>query len=163
MRRAVPQKPTILPNVASHDNNNYNDTDRMNQAAYQSAQNNKKGFDLPPRPKAQKEMVYVLCYLCGRKYGTQSIEIHEPQCLEKWKIENANLPKNLRRPVPIKPAAMNISAGGAYDLDAANEAAYEAAKLQLIPCENCGRRFQSDRLPVHQRSCKPGNVAKKVK
>ena len=36
-----------------------------------------------------------------------------------------------------------------------NDAAYENAKNQLIPCENCGRRFASDRLPVHQRSCKP--------
>lgn len=46
---------------------------------------------------------YVLCYVCGRKYGTQSIEIHEPQCLEKWHIENAKLPSNLRRPPPRKP------------------------------------------------------------
>ncbi|CAF0859646.1 unnamed protein product [Didymodactylos carnosus] len=46
---------------------------------------------------------YVLCYVCGRKYGTQSIEIHEPQCLEKWHIENARLPANMRRPAPRKP------------------------------------------------------------
>jgi hypothetical protein len=45
----------------------------------------------------------MLCYICGRKYGTQSIEIHEPQCLEKWHIENAKLPPNLRRPPPRKP------------------------------------------------------------
>jgi hypothetical protein len=46
---------------------------------------------------------FVLCYVCGRKYGTQSIEIHEPQCLEKWHIENAKLPSNMRRPPPRKP------------------------------------------------------------
>ena len=46
---------------------------------------------------------FVLCYVCGRKYGTQSIEIHEPQCLEKWHIENAKLPPNIRRPPPRKP------------------------------------------------------------
>ena len=43
-----------------------------------------------------------------------------------------------------------------------NEAAWEASKAQLIPCEHCGRKFQPDRLQVHQRSCKPGNTAKKV-
>lgn len=36
-----------------------------------------------------------------------------------------------------------------------NEAAWEASKSQLLPCNNCGRRFAPDRLPVHQRSCKP--------
>ena len=36
-----------------------------------------------------------------------------------------------------------------------NEAAWEASKSQLIMCQNCGRRFAPDRLPVHQRSCKP--------
>lgn len=56
----------------------------------------------------------------------------------------------------------NISSGGKYDLEAANEAAYQASKLQLLECELCGRRFQPDRLMVHQRSCKPGNVAKRV-
>ncbi|RNA24713.1 zinc finger protein 474 -like [Brachionus plicatilis] len=114
------------------------------------------------KPSIPKEPVYVICYICGRKYGTKSIDIHEPQCLEKWKIENDKLPKNLRRPVPIKPVEMNISAGGNYDLDQVNEAAWQASKLQLIECENCGRKFQPDRLPVHQRSCKPGNVAKKI-
>lgn len=43
-----------------------------------------------------------------------------------------------------------------------NEAAWQASKLQLVECENCGRRFQPDRLMVHQRSCKPGNTAKRV-
>ena len=86
--------------------------------------------------------------------------------LEKWKIENDNLPKNLRRPVPVKPdlgPGGGLNSNGAYDLNAMNEAAWEASKAQLVPCENCGRRFQPDRLQVHQRSCKPGNVAKKVR
>ena len=48
------------------------------------------------------------------------------------------------------------------DMDAMNEAAWQASKLQLVECENCGRRFQPDRLPVHQRSCRPGNVAKRI-
>lgn len=36
-----------------------------------------------------------------------------------------------------------------------NEAAWESAQGQLVPCSNCGRTFASDRLPVHQRACKP--------
>lgn len=45
----------------------------------------------------------VICYICGREYGTKSISIHEPQCLKKWHQENDNLPKHLRRPEPKKP------------------------------------------------------------
>ena len=125
---------------------------------------------------------FVLCYVCGRKYGTQSIEIHEPQCLEKWHVENAKLPPNLRRPPPRKPDVhigskwsfltmirgkvirrIPFSLGGAsYSLDQINDAAYEASKSQLVPCDNCGRRFGADRIQVHQRSCKPGRAAKAI-
>ena len=41
---------------------------------------NKGRTKLPP-PVAIKDPVYVICYICGRKYGTKSIDIHEPQCL----------------------------------------------------------------------------------
>ena len=34
------------------------------------------------------------------------------------------------------------------------QASYESAQAQLIPCSKCGRTFQPDRLPVHERSCK---------
>lgn len=102
---------------------------------------------VPPGPK------FVLCYICGRKFGTKSIDIHEPQCLEKWKIENDRLPKSQRRPLPKKPET--VGGSGKYDVDAMNEAAWKSAQAQLIPCENCGRTFAPDRLPVHQRACKP--------
>uniref|UniRef100_A0A8C5X732 C2HC/C3H-type domain-containing protein n=1 Tax=Malurus cyaneus samueli TaxID=2593467 RepID=A0A8C5X732_9PASS len=46
---------------------------------------------------------FKVCYICGREFGSQSIAIHEPQCLEKWRIENNQLPKHLRRPEPRKP------------------------------------------------------------
>lgn len=102
---------------------------------------------VPPGPK------FVLCYICGRKFGTKSIDIHTPQCLEKWKIENDKLPKHQRRPVPMKPEA--VGGSGKYDVDAMNDAAWKSSQAQLIPCENCGRRFAPDRLPVHQRACRP--------
>ncbi|XP_047634450.1 zinc finger protein 474-like [Phacochoerus africanus] len=101
----------------------------------------------------------VVCYICGREYGTKSIAIHEPQCLKKWHNENNLLPKELRRPEPKKPEVRTITAKGFYDLDALNEAAWTSAQSQLVPCYICGRTFLPDRLIVHQRSCKP-KVAK---
>lgn len=101
----------------------------------------------------------VICYICGREFGSKSISIHEPQCLEKWKIENKSLPKNLRRKLPKKPEGLANSGAGLLHY---NESASQAAVAQLVPCHNCGRTFAPDRLPVHQRSCKPqsGTVGK---
>ncbi|NXQ89687.1 ZN474 protein, partial [Nyctibius grandis] len=92
----------------------------------------------------------VICYICGREYGTKSISIHEPQCLKKWHQENDMLPKHLRRPEPKKPEVTKDF----YDLDALNEAAWISAQNQLVPCDICGRTFLPDRLIVHQQSCK---------
>lgn len=80
----------------------------------------------------------------------QSIDIHTPQCLKKWEIENNKLPRELRRPKPQPLANMQ-----SMTREEMNEAAWQSSQAQLIPCPNCGRRFASDRLPVHQRSCKP--------
>ncbi|XP_012583278.1 PREDICTED: zinc finger protein 474 [Condylura cristata] len=96
---------------------------------------------------------FRICYICGREFGSLSLAIHEPQCLEKWRIENSKLPKHLRRPEPSKPQL--LSGSGSYNLQAMNEAAFQSSQAQLLPCDSCGRTFLPDRLLVHQRSCKP--------
>uniref|UniRef100_A0A8B9GS92 C2HC/C3H-type domain-containing protein n=1 Tax=Amazona collaria TaxID=241587 RepID=A0A8B9GS92_9PSIT len=92
---------------------------------------------------------FKICYICGREFGSQSISIHEPQCLEKWRTENNQLPSHLRRPEPKKPEVLT---GGSYKLAVENEAAYQSAQAQLLPCRNCGRTFFPDRLMVHEKS-----------
>nr|XP_056704977.1 zinc finger protein 474 [Euleptes europaea] len=110
---------------------------------------------VPDKPAVIRRPPTVICYLCGREYGTKSISIHEPQCLKKWHIENDQLPKHLRRPEPKKPEIRSVGAKGYYDLDALNESAWNSAQSQLVPCDICGRTFLPDRRIVHQRSCKP--------
>ncbi|XP_066914973.1 zinc finger protein 474-like isoform X1 [Clytia hemisphaerica] len=113
--------------------------------------------NMPPKPPP-----YVICYLCGRKYGTKSIVIHEPSCIKKWHAENKKLPKHLRRKMPTKPDYSKLASGD-YDgnyVDQMNDAAYKAAQEQLIPCGNCGRTFLPERLQVHQKSCTVDNPMK---
>lgn len=99
----------------------------------------------------------VVCYICGREFGSSSITIHEPQCMKKWKAENNNLPKSQRRPPPKKPEILpNID--GKIDNERFNEAAWQSSQSQMLPCENCGRTFNPDRLPIHQRGCKPSRA-----
>lgn len=104
----------------------------------------------------------VVCYICGREFGSKSIGIHEPQCLKKWQSENENLPPEQRRPVPVKPEILPAigGVGGKVDRERFNEMAWQAAQANLVECENCGRTFQPDRLAVHKRSCKPGKPMK---
>ncbi|XP_075049147.1 zinc finger protein 474-like [Mixophyes fleayi] len=106
------------------------------------------------KPPVIKQPPTVVCYICGREFGTKSINIHEPQCLKKWHLENDRLPKNLQRPEPKKPEIRAIGEKGSYDLVALNEAAWQSAQSQLVACDICGRTFLPDRLLVHQRSCK---------
>lgn len=47
-----------------------------------------------------------VCYICGQLYGSRSLKIHEPKCLDKWRIQNQQLPPDLRAPEPVKPEAM---------------------------------------------------------
>ncbi|KAF2884241.1 hypothetical protein ILUMI_21933 [Ignelater luminosus] len=102
------------------------------------------------RPKTGKGPRTLTCYLCGREFGTASLPLHEPKCLEKWERENASLPSNLRRKLPKKPDTPMTA-------EQWNEYAWNACQDSLVPCENCGRTFLPDRLVVHQRSCKPMN------
>lgn len=104
----------------------------------------------------------IICYICGREFGTRSISIHEPQCLKKWHLENEQLPKNLQRKPPVKPEVpWNISDQNAKIREDFNQMAWKCANDNLVPCENCGRTFLPDRLVVHQKSCKTAKAKSK--
>ncbi|KAK2576399.1 hypothetical protein KPH14_005743 [Odynerus spinipes] len=100
----------------------------------------------------------ITCYICGRDFGSSSIAIHEPQCLKKWHVENDKLPPSQRRKEPQKPDVIYTKdpATGdvVVDLAAIAEASWKTHLSQLVPCKNCGRTFNPDRVIVHERSCK---------
>lgn len=119
-------------------------------------------FTVIPRPPA------VICYICGREYGTASISIHQKQCLEMLRKENSELPPHLQRSEPMKPQltiesaqAIRGTKSGCYDLSAINCAAFAALQVQYVPCEVCGRTFLPESLQVHARSCRGFSRRKK--
>ena len=114
----------------------------------------------PPRKPGEKPRMLV-CPLCGREFGTASLEIHMKSCKKKFEIQQQDLPKNMRRNADKIIASYNqnmamMGGGGGYNnMDYMNAQAYDAYNNQaLVPCENCGRTFLPDRLLVHLRSCK---------
>ena len=108
------------------------------------------------RPKA------IVCYVCGQQFGTASIGIHVPRCIDKWEKIEAKKPPKERRPVP--PAPQNFdnmikgNASGNYDNDTYNQEAFDHFNtVALVPC-GCGRTFLPDSLVKHQKTCKSANL-----
>lgn len=71
-------------------------------------------FQTPVPPPEQPQQTAtrgstVVCYICGREFGSRSVGIHEPQCLRRWHQENNRLPLQERRTPPVKPQSSNSS------------------------------------------------------
>lgn len=123
----------------------------------------------------------LVCYLCGQQFGTNSLNIHRPQCYVKRLIQWERGALGLRGPKPLSPdewAAQHclqgqedvpvgaLRGGGATAQDALhafNEAQFNGfTDRALVPCPTCARKFLPDRLQVHMRSCRPGHSARPV-
>uniref|UniRef100_A0A2S2R0S2 Zinc finger protein n=1 Tax=Sipha flava TaxID=143950 RepID=A0A2S2R0S2_9HEMI len=102
---------------------------------------------VPTAVASARKKRLVLCYLCGKEFGTASLPFHEPQCLKKWTLENSRLPEHLQRTLPQKPETQNIS------IDDWNQLAWEATQSNLVPCDYCQRKFLANRLEAHTRVC----------
>ncbi|XP_018334592.1 zinc finger protein 474-like [Agrilus planipennis] len=92
------------------------------------------------------------CYICGRPFSISSINIHEPQCLKKWNIQNDKLPKDKRRPEPKKPDFV-FTPVGELNYEATFDRIWDNHLSELIPCNQCGRTFFPDRIEKHERAC----------
>ena len=55
---------------------------------------NEKQNITPLRMRSSKNPQMLVCYICGKEFGSKSIKIHEPQCLKKWRIAN---PRHLHK------------------------------------------------------------------
>lgn len=99
------------------------------------------------RPKA------LVCYICGREFGTKSLPIHLKSCAKKWEDQESKKPKHLRRPVPQPTSELPIGASRS-DIERHNEQAMKTFETQAMKqCPHCQRTFLEDRLEIHLRSC----------
>ncbi len=95
-----------------------------------SAGSTPRRLETAPSPKP----ALPVCHLCGRQFGSASLQIHQRTCRLRFEREHG-------RPAPEAPAT-----------NAAASQLFEAEVLK--PCPHCGRTFLPDRLEVHLRSCK---------
>ena len=103
-----------------------------------------------PRGPASK-LTLPVCHICGRQFGTSSLEIHLKTCRVKYERENGKpapeLPKDIPTNKPVK----------SREWSEFNAAAEEGWNGSLAPCPHCGRTFLPDRLEIHLRSCRGGS------
>ncbi|KAL4502371.1 hypothetical protein ABPG72_011958 [Tetrahymena utriculariae] len=119
----------------------------------------------PEPPKMMQRPISLMCYICGREYGTKSLPIHLKTCSEKWEVEQSNKPYKDRRPMPRAPPGFDSLLAKdkitRKDIDNYNDRAFDQYNYDvLVPCENCGRTFKPESLIPHKKSCKPNNPLK---
>lgn len=141
----------------SYGNNSLTISKTMNKSPPKQKQSPPQRRSPGQRPRG------LICPLCGREYGTASLEIHMKSCKQKYELQQRDLPKNMRKSADViiaqyqaNKARMeaSLAGGGAYDFDRMADQAFETYnKEALVACSNCGRTFLPDRLIVHQRSC----------
>ncbi|CAH8857978.1 unnamed protein product [Trichobilharzia szidati] len=106
------------------------------------------------RSRTPTKPISAVCYICGREYGTWSISIHEPKCLEKWHRQNNELPLAMRRQPPQRPADLPNKEASYHDVEKYNQQAWEISKAALVPCSKCKRTFNPERIEIHEKACK---------
>lgn len=135
------------------------------------------------RPKA------IMCYICGREYGTTSIKIHIKSCEKKWENEQSQLPAKKRKPCPQAPpnfedmvlVAQGKKPASCLEVEQPgnvwDEAPISTSNMTLQdyndqvfrqwndtvlePCPHCNRTFRPEALVHHLKSCKAGKPLKK--
>eukprot|EP00913_Durusdinium_trenchii_P010964 g10290.t1 len=87
----------------------------------------------------------LMCYLCGREFGSRSLPIHVPQCEKKWLAQAAEAQKPLadQRPLPPRPERLNamMTTGALRDEERAvfNEEMYNKWDEDVLEkCTYCG-------------------------
>ena len=105
-----------------------------------------------------------MCYICGREFGTASLDIHLKSCKKRWETEQAQKPLRERKPLPQPPTEMQTlttaGEGSEITMKAYNDvAADQFNKKVLEKCDGCGRTFNPEALVKHQKSCGSGSGA----
>jgi hypothetical protein len=103
----------------------------------------------------------VNCRICGRAYGTASIEIHIPQCEKLFMKRQALLPRHQKQRLPDRPRGLPKFSSSQEQEEYNNIAFRNFNDKVLKKCDNCGRTFHPERLAIHLRSCTVDNPSRR--
>jgi hypothetical protein len=103
--------------------------------------------------------ITLVCYLCGKEFGTSSLEIHLKSCRKNFAANNKGVDPESLRPDILKDVMEMVSSKKGVDYNLVTIYNQEAERnykdTNYFPCQTCGRKFPEDRLEIHLRGCKP--------
>ena len=99
----------------------------------------KSGLNWKVDDDDSKKPKTLVCYICGRKFGTTSLDIHLKSCKKKWEAQEA------QKPLPEPPLEKQALTSGDHTDSRAklyNVAAADQFNNEVLDrCEGCGRTF----------------------
>ena len=114
-------------------------------------------------------MGFILCHICGRKYGLHSITIHIPSCAEKWQIQQSKFPQKYRRPVPSPPEHFPQLVSGKLNVKASANAiqgynseakdTFESSTAD-IRCARCRQVVSWESFGEHYKLCQTADLGR---
>ena len=107
--------------------------------------------------RSMKKPCAIICYICGRGFMKDSMEIHLKTCTQKYVAEATNRGEKNPKP-PARPHALDELL--AHDrisdtlLETYNNEAMGIYNNQALKrCPNCQRTFNAESLDTHLKSC----------
>lgn len=103
--------------------------------------------------------IALVCYLCGKEFGTSSLDIHLKSCRKNFAAVNKGVDPESLRPEILDDVLGMVSSKKGVDYSLVSSYNQEAERnykdTNYFPCQTCGRKFPEDRLEIHLRGCKP--------
>ncbi|CAK58551.1 unnamed protein product (macronuclear) [Paramecium tetraurelia] len=128
-----------------------------NQKTNDNNLNYLNGGGFAVRPKS------LLCTICGREFGTASLEIHQKTCIKKYQNDLINMDPGHRQQMPTTQQVLQKlnqekqvrQQGGTKVGQKSQQVLYEQPQqvMALVGCRKCGRRFNPDRIRKHESVC----------
>lgn len=124
------------------------------------------------KPGSPSRGLFLMCFLCGRGFGTTSLQIHLPACRDKWVSERQSLPPTIAccvsSIVPSPPTnafpkrdSCETTSQFMEQLQRYNDEAFRIyLENSRLPCK-CGKKFDIDAFFVHSKACSMANQSAK--
>ena len=157
-KEEIPNKKPLLPSYTFDSEEDKTSTDIFVKKLEKELKNEAK---MTPSISSTQfsRPVALVCYLCGKEFGTSSLEIHLKSCRKTFAANNKGVDPESLRPEIMDEVFEMISSKKGIDYNLISNYNLEAEKnykdSNYFPCPTCGRKFPEDRLEIHLRGCKP--------